>query len=152
MAFKYYSTSLAPPYKCCITFALSFQSCWYVLPLFSLHLVMLSSCHPQQYPPQKHCHDLSPLPFPHHTSFPIQSGGLFTNMYRSSLVDPGKLKKCIKFFIQVPHLCFQKNWQNTPTRSLLMSPVCWCCPPQLPSACLPWQINKGLRVHVNGTI
>ncbi len=41
------------------------------------------------------CHDQSPLQSPHHTSFPIQSGGLFTNMYRSSLVDPGSSGICV---------------------------------------------------------
>ncbi len=52
-SFKCFSTCLAPPYKCSITFSLSFWIVWYVTPLSSFHLIRSKLRHPQQHPDKK---------------------------------------------------------------------------------------------------
>ncbi len=138
-SFKCYSTGLLPPYKYSITSTMSFWSFWEVTPLCSFHLIRSKLRHPRQ----------QPLPSPLHTSFPIQSGELFTNMSRLNVTNPAKLKKLVKIFLWMPQILVPAAMKLAEYSNKEITDVSFRCSFQ---RTLPGGSLKGLRAHIAGDV
>ncbi len=90
-----------------------------------------------------------PQPSPLHSSFPIQSGELFTHVLRSNVVDPATLKKLIKIFLQMLQIHMLEAMKLAEYSNKEIANHSFC---RFLQHALPGKSLKELRAHISGNV